>query len=157
MRLVSLFTVALLVGVAYGLYQLSFQVEALQDHAAALEKQIEDDKEAIGVLEAEWALLNNPQRLEQLSHRFLDLTPTEPAQIKSIDDLAVRQDGMEGAAFMAPAPVDEHPTMLADAPANVVPAATPVVNAAPALTLNVRMDLSDNVQIVPASTVRSAP
>ena len=63
MKLVSLLTVALLVGVAYGLYQLSFQVEALQDQAASLEKQIEDDKEAIGVLETEWALLNNPQRL----------------------------------------------------------------------------------------------
>ena len=157
MRLVSLFTVALLVGVAYGLYQLSFQVEALQDQAAALEKQIEDDKEAIGVLEAEWALLNNPQRLEQLSHRFLDLTPTEPSQIKSIDDLVVRQDGLEGAAFNEPLPLEAPPAMLADAPAAEAPAVVPALHTAPALTLNVDMTYSDTVQIVPASTVRSAP
>ena len=148
MKLLSTITVLLLAAVSYGLYQLSFQVEALQDRAATLDAQIVTDKDAISVLEAEWALLNNPRRLEQLSNRFLELTPTEPMQIKTIDDLAVRTNSVNGAAFIDPE--------LAPAP---LPAGLPLdegIVGAPDLDDAPAEDMPFVVHVVPAAGVRSS-
>jgi hypothetical protein len=100
MRSISVITFSLLIAVSYGFYQLQFQVEQRQDRATALEQQIKSDKENIKILQAEWALLASPKRLQQLSNRFLELAPIDPAQIRTIDELTQRADGVEGAAFI---------------------------------------------------------
>jgi len=100
MRSISVITFILLIAVSYGFYQLQFQVEQRQDQAATLEQKIKTDKENIKILQAEWALLASPKRLQQLSNRFLELAPIDPSQIKTLDDLVQRNDGVEGAAFM---------------------------------------------------------
>ena len=169
MKTVTIMTAMLLVAVSYGLYQLSFEVEHLQDQATALERQIEEDKKALNVLEAEWALLNTPKRLEQLSNRFLDLTPTEPVQIKNIEDLAIRTDGLQGAAFLEPSPEAPRPAASegdvqladtdqdpegADYPQEQVEAVSytpyPEASDQPA-------DVGPIVRIVPVTHVRGAP
>lgn len=106
MKHISLITFLILLVVSYGFYQLQYEVELRQDRAAALENQIAQDKADIKVLEAEWALLSRPKRLQQLSDRFLELAPIDPSQIRSVDELAMREEHLEGAAF---APQQEKP------------------------------------------------
>ena len=100
MRNISVIMFILLVAVSYGFYQLQHQVEVKQDRVAALEQQLKTDSETIKILEAEWALLSNPKRLQQLSNRFLELAPIAPSQIREVDDLAMREETIEGAAFI---------------------------------------------------------
>ena len=87
MRIITSFAIALLLVVSYGLYQLKYSVESLRERATALDRQIVVDEDSIDVLQAEWALLTQPQRLQKLSGRFLDLTPMQPEQIALLPDL----------------------------------------------------------------------
>jgi hypothetical protein len=118
MKHISLITFLILLVVSYGFYQLQYEVELRQDRVAKLENQIAQDKADIKVLEAEWALLSRPKRLQQLSDRFLELAPIDPSQIRSVDELAMREEHLEGAAFAprqekAPTGEDETPPALA--------------------------------------------
>lgn len=119
MRIVTVITLLLLLGVSYGLYQLKYQVEGLQDRATALNRQIAEDQRAIKVLQAEWAYLTRPQRLQRLSDQFLHLEPVAVHQIAAMDELRLKDDpaapgGLvpdlpEAAPGMAPAAVAETP------------------------------------------------
>ena len=90
MRIVTSLAIALLLAVSYGLYQLKYSVETLRQRAVALDRQIVADEDSIDVLQAEWALLTRPQRLQKLSGRFLELTPLQPEQIVLLPDLIAR-------------------------------------------------------------------
>ena len=89
MRIVAVITLLLLLGVSYGLYQLKYQVEGLQDRAADLARQTEEDQRAIKVLQAEWAYLTRPQRLQRLSDDFLNLDLVTATQIAALDELSM--------------------------------------------------------------------
>lgn len=50
-------------------------VQQKEAHLRALKTAIISERENIRVLEAEWHYLNQPQRLEHLSQKYLDLVP----------------------------------------------------------------------------------
>jgi hypothetical protein len=92
--------------------------------------------ERIGLLRAEWAVLNEPGRLEQLSDRYLSLHTMAPAQFVQLADLRNHLP-----APMATAPAgstdDDDATepaqpVVADADANQAPPAAAHAEAAPA-------------------------
>lgn len=55
-----------------------------------ISKAIHDQREAIVVLEAEWAYLNRLERLQQLSTRYLDLAPMTPERMVRLEDIPIR-------------------------------------------------------------------
>jgi hypothetical protein len=68
--------------------QLKLTVQNKAEQVEALAQQIHQDREAIRVLEAEWAFLTTPRSLQDKSVRFLALMPptaeqiiTDPAEI----------------------------------------------------------------------------
>jgi len=63
------------------LFQVAFEVSELDDELARLNHDIRTDRDAIHVLRAEWSFLNQPERLEELTLRHLDLRPVSGAQI----------------------------------------------------------------------------
>lgn len=65
----------------FALYRMKFDTQQLQEHASKLSQQIVDDQAEIKVLNAEWAYLSSPQRLEQLATRYLSLQPAGPDQV----------------------------------------------------------------------------
>lgn len=89
-RSITLITLCVLIVVSYGLYNLKYEVEDLQDHANALRAQMEEDRRAIKVLEAEWAYLSRPDRLQKLSQKFLTLQPTVARQVGGVADLRLK-------------------------------------------------------------------
>ena len=61
--------------------QLKLAVQERADKVKAIAAQIHEDREAIRVLEAEWAYLTNPRALQDKSVRFLALMPPKAEQI----------------------------------------------------------------------------
>ncbi len=74
------------------LFHVSFEVSALDDRLATLNHEIRDDRDAIHVLRAEWSFLNQPERLEELARRHLDLLPVSGAQLAGPGALPIRPD-----------------------------------------------------------------
>ncbi|WP_417450486.1 cell division protein FtsL [Kordiimonas sp.] len=70
---------AILAGAA--VLQLKLAVQEKADEVRALANIIHEDREAIRVLEAEWAFLTTPRSLQEKSIRFLALMPPTAEQI----------------------------------------------------------------------------
>lgn len=97
MRPVTLLWIPLAVTVGVSMFLLKYKVQALEDELLAKQAQVVRDRGAIRVLEAEWAYLNDPERLRQLSRQHLGFGPPAVVNIADIGALPVRG---------APAPAD---------------------------------------------------
>ena len=73
--------------VGFGLFQVKYKVQALEDDLARLNAAITAEQEQLHVLSAEWAYLNHPARLQELSTRYLPLRPPRVEQIGTLDGI----------------------------------------------------------------------
>lgn len=64
-------------------FHIKYCVKELMRDAVELNRQIASDKEAIHVLNAEWAYLNQPARLKALASQYLELSYVVAEQIRS--------------------------------------------------------------------------
>lgn len=80
----SLFLLSLAGG---ALFHVKYQVALIADQLKAVLRQKEDVTQAMHLLQAEWAYLNEPARLEVLAQKYLALGPSAPHQILSAIDL----------------------------------------------------------------------
>lgn len=120
------------------LYQSKHQAQLLDRQIMGVLKQTEAARERIGVMKAEWALLNEPERLAELSQKHLGLRTLAPTQFVAVADLGSRLPppvvpgtalpATDEAAAAAPAPVVPVPVAAAPAArlAARVPPAAPV-------------------------------
>jgi len=99
-----------------GLFMVSYQVQDLEDQLDALNRGIARDNRAVHVLQAEWAHLNDPQRLRLLSERYLGLEPIATKQLGKVEDIPWR-------------PVVEVADRTAEPAAEAAPAPAPAVSA----------------------------
>jgi cell division protein FtsL len=76
--------------VGFALFHLKYQVQALEDQLAKLNRSIVHEQEQIHVLRAEWTYLDRPERIEQLAQKYLDLAPPKASQIGTIAGLPMR-------------------------------------------------------------------
>jgi hypothetical protein len=74
----------------FGLFQLKYRVQGQEQELAHLFREIQNDRDQIQVLRAEWAHLNDPHRLADLARRYLDLAPVAGLQIVRFDTLPPR-------------------------------------------------------------------
>ncbi len=72
------------VAAALGLYRFEIHVRQLDHELASLNRSIQRSQQAVQVLQAEWAFLTQPERLQSLALKHLDLVPTLPVQIGAI-------------------------------------------------------------------------
>jgi hypothetical protein len=89
-RLGTFVWLALLTMIGVGLYQVELGVLAKESELRQLNRQIDANRDATHVLEAEWSYLNDPTRLADLARRYTDLAPATPTQIAGLDRLAPR-------------------------------------------------------------------
>ena len=99
-RLGTLLWLLLVTIAGFGLFELKYRVQAQEQELARLDRQIQNDRDEIQVLRAEWAHLNDPHRLADLARRYLDLAPVAGIQIVRFEALPVRptrsaEDGAE--------------------------------------------------------------
>ncbi|MFC3053028.1 cell division protein FtsL [Kordiimonas pumila] len=91
-------TFAAITAIASGVavLQLKATVQNKTDEIRALVNGIHDDKEAIRVLEAEWAYQSSPHTLQENSIRFLALMPPKANQILSTASvIPLRPEGIK--------------------------------------------------------------
>jgi hypothetical protein len=60
------------------------------ERLAKIRSEVRRERDAIAGLEAKWAELDNPARIEALAKRFLPLKQIEPSQYSSLDQLPER-------------------------------------------------------------------
>jgi hypothetical protein len=89
-------------GAAVFVFQIKYRAETIAERAADLQRSLDEENEALSLLKAEWSLLIQPARVQELIERHADrlsLQPLDPAQIAEIEHLPMRPKG--------PAPDDE--------------------------------------------------
>lgn len=123
-RGLSILALILLAVVSFGLYQLSYEVQRLEDELIELNRALSQERETIGVLQAEWSYLTRPEYLQGKAQRLLEMRPATARDIVSIDALPWRQDRGEAEPGQATPPAKSAPLPalppLAAAPAKPV-------------------------------------
>ncbi len=123
------FIALLLLGVvAFGLYQLSYEVQRLEDELVELNRALGQERETIGVLQAEWSYLSRPEYLQDKAQRLLDMKSATARQITRIEDLPWRQE-RTAPPTATPAPVQAAPVQPAPPAVAAAPAPQPQVQA----------------------------
>jgi|GEM_PF-6005594 len=93
------------------LFHISYQVRELEGTLGEVRQQIVAEREALTVLGADWALLNDPSRLLRLAHKHLPLQPTAGVQLANFERVpfpavpAVRHSRPEATTVAMPAGV----------------------------------------------------
>lgn len=139
-RPLTLLSMVAAAGAGLYLYQVKHSVAQLDRELRNINRQTEQARERTQVLRAEWALLNEPERLRQVAQRHLPLEPMAPAQFVRTTELERRLPAAR--TFAAPAslfaptepPGDGRAAPLAIAtaePRNRPPVAAPAAPVAP--------------------------
>jgi len=83
-RLAPLFWLVMILLAGGTLMKISYQVDAKERELRHLKAQLAANEDGTRVLKAEWAYLNQPQRLEALSGKYLtNLKPLQVAQLQA--------------------------------------------------------------------------
>jgi cell division protein FtsL len=125
LRFVNICLVLGLVALAYVIYQVKYEARGLDTEIGSLGKQIDEERDAIAVLRAEWSLLNRPERIERLAQKYLKLGPAKPTQLVTLDTVSDRDFDRTRLEAAAPDPAAKAPKTAGKSPATVanVPAA----------------------------------
>jgi hypothetical protein len=128
MRIIHLTVVAALIVAAAFVYKIKFESTTRAAEVARLAAEIKRERDAIAALRAEWALLDNPARIQGLVERHLALKMLDPSQIDRLDRLPERpvptapqpdaiatmidalESGLPDGAMAGPAPPAASPT-----------------------------------------------
>jgi len=128
LRFVNICLVMGLVALAYVIYQVKYETRGLDAQIASLNKKIDEERDAIAVLRAEWSLLNRPERIERLARKYLKLAPAKPFQLLTVDTVSDR-DFDRARLEVAGSPDASSPVAKAAIPA---PKPAPAVASVPA-------------------------
>ena len=85
-RLLSLLAFGFLAGLVILIYDMKFETRRLENRAAQLVRAIEDEKDNVALMRAEWSHVTRPERVEKLSHEILDLAPVKSSQLVNQQD-----------------------------------------------------------------------
>ena len=125
MRFIHVIVVAALVAAAVGVYTIKFESTVRAEHVAKLAAEIKRERDTIAALRAEWALLDNPVRIQALVHRHLALKMLELAQIEHLESLPERPPTPVGPAADAIATIID--ALAAELPPGAAPSPAPAV------------------------------
>lgn len=127
-RLGAVFWGGLVLASGFATFNVKYAVQGIEDELARARRQTIAEQQEIRVLSAEWAYLNQPERLAELNRNLLHLVPLTAKQMQGrVEEIALRIP-------RAPAP-DAMPTMVAAAPPAATQATMPIPTTSRAETL----------------------
>jgi len=85
MRYINFLLAIALAVVAVVIYQMKYETRGLEQRVSRLQMTIAQERDAIGILRAEWSHLNRPARLERLARKHLGLRPLDATQVADRD------------------------------------------------------------------------
>jgi hypothetical protein len=119
-RLGAVFWGGLVLASGFATFNVKYAVQGIEDELVRAQRQTLVEQQEIRVLTAEWAYLNQPERLAELNRNFLQLAPMTARQL---------QGRVEEIALRAP------PAGVPDTTPEIMFAATPPVAAPPVALL----------------------
>lgn len=96
MRLSSMIWVVAVVCAASLLYSVKYRVQSMDEEIASIRAQIAHEKQAIHVLNAEWAFLTRPERIRVLAEKHLDMQSMDGRQMLELADVPYHPDAQDG-------------------------------------------------------------
>ncbi len=96
-RLLNFLVIGALVFAAAYVYRIKFDATLQAEKLAKLRGEVRHERDEIAALRAQWGQLDNPERIETLAKRYLQLKAVAPTQFDALDHLPDR-----------PPPPDEH-------------------------------------------------
>lgn len=87
LRITALVYMACFAALSMGLYLVKYSVQNIQRSVAAARVELAQEKESLHLLNAEWAYLNRPDRLNRLADKHLALVPLSSKQINEVSAL----------------------------------------------------------------------
>ena len=86
LRILTMAVFAVTLCMAGVLYKIKYDTRSLQFETVQLRKKIALERQQLAVLKAEWSILTQPKRVEELA-KTIGLKPLSPTQILSFKDL----------------------------------------------------------------------
>ena len=80
----TIVVLSLVVTVSLGLYRLENEVQIIERRLAKATMQLDDNQRNFSILAAEWSILSQPSRIQELARRHLDLQELTPEQISHL-------------------------------------------------------------------------
>ncbi len=145
--------VVLAAGSGLYLYHAKYRAEVLDRQIAEVVKATDAAHERTGMLRAEWTVLNEPDRLQDLATRYLQLQPMAPTQFVQMSALDTR---LPPVSITPPAPPAPAPAAPGPAVAATTPVLPPSTVSAP-LAASVQMASAEVPTGVSASPVSASP
>ena len=107
-RLGAVFWGGLVLVSGFATFNVKYAVQGIDEELARVRRQTTAEQQEIRVLSAEWAYLNQPERLAELNRSFLQLSPMTAKQLQGrVEEIAMRAppagvpDAMPHAVFAA--------------------------------------------------------
>lgn len=89
-KVINAFLVVTVLVAAFFMYSLEHSSRGLERQIAKLKNGINDERETIKLLDAEWASLTRPDRLQKMAEEKLKLQPVKATQIISVADVSTK-------------------------------------------------------------------
>ena len=86
-RRTTVLSLLLAIGLAVVLLTVKHKVQRLEEELVRVNDAITKERQSIKILQAEFSLLTEPDRLRRLASRYLNLVPVEPTQLGSFASL----------------------------------------------------------------------
>ena len=89
-RIINLALVTVVIAGAAITFNIKHRAELAEEEVAKLQRQIRLERETLDLLKADWAYLNNAQRLQAIVSAFeeeLGLVPVDATQLITLDEL----------------------------------------------------------------------
>lgn len=90
-RLIHVCAIAAIVGSAVYAYSIKYETIWHAEQVAKLKSKVQKEKDAIGVLRAEWTHLSRPERVQALADKHSELAPLALNQIVRLADVPEKQ------------------------------------------------------------------
>ena len=107
LRMLNFLLIGLMLVGAGVVYDLKYEAERATSRVSKITRKIDAERDAIATLKAEWSLLNQPKRLQDLTQRYrsyLELDPLDPTQIGTLDDIPFKPAVPANGAVPTPQP-----------------------------------------------------
>jgi hypothetical protein len=108
-------------------FQVKYRSEAVAERVAGLQRAVDEEREAISLLNAEWSYLIQPLRVQDLIERHqgrFKLVPVSPEQIGTFADLPMRRSAVPAEMPDGAATIPEFETAGSD-PARIASGSRP--------------------------------
>ena len=137
------------------LYQVKQRAFALDASLRGTFHDIDVARERTRMLRADWALVNDPERLQVLASQYLTLQPMQPSQLLTMDQLAAALPPVPPPA--TPAPVATPPAAAKPGPAVDPTQGLPMAEAAPQVLPHTHPVAPEVALLQPPASLPAAP